>query len=133
MRRLAVIAVAVTALAGCATAPPPRPGSAGRPGSKVVDTLKVRGIPPGQLPRPGRCRIWYPGRPPGQQPPARTCDAVAATDVPAEAWLLHRPARQPGVVDLYERDPYAPGGQMIVSRFDVAKGQLLSRQRRHEP
>jgi len=26
-------------------------------------------IPPGHMPPPGKCRIWYPNRPPGQQPP----------------------------------------------------------------
>jgi hypothetical protein len=31
-------------------------------------------VPPGQLPPPGLCRVWYEGRPPGQQPGAINCD-----------------------------------------------------------
>jgi hypothetical protein len=30
---------------------------------------EVYGIPKGHLPPPGHCRIWYPNRPAGQQPP----------------------------------------------------------------
>lgn len=33
-----------------------------------------QGIPPGQLPPDGLCRVWYDGRPPGQQPRATNCD-----------------------------------------------------------
>jgi hypothetical protein len=42
-----------------------------------------QGIPPGQMPGPGLCRVWYDGRPPGQQPPATNCDnaeRIAARD-----------------------------------------------------
>ena len=31
------------------------------------------GVPSGHLPSPGQCRVWYPGRPPGQQPPPVDC------------------------------------------------------------
>lgn len=31
------------------------------------------GIPPGHMPPPGECRIWYEGTPPGQQPPPGDC------------------------------------------------------------
>lgn len=31
------------------------------------------GIPPGHLPPPGECRVWYDGVPPGQQPPPTSC------------------------------------------------------------
>lgn len=30
-------------------------------------------IPPGHLPPPGSCRVWYEGRPPGHQPPPTDC------------------------------------------------------------
>lgn len=33
-----------------------------------------QGIPPGQLPPDGLFRVWYDGRPPGQQPRATNCD-----------------------------------------------------------
>ena len=32
------------------------------------------GVPPGQMPGPGQCRVWYEGRPPGRQPAATNCD-----------------------------------------------------------
>ena len=30
-------------------------------------------VPPGHMPRPGYCRLWYPGVPPGHQPRAEPC------------------------------------------------------------
>lgn len=30
-------------------------------------------VPPGHLPPPGECRVWYPDLPPGQQPPPGDC------------------------------------------------------------
>lgn len=30
-------------------------------------------VPPGHLPPPGECRLWYPGLPSGQQPPPGDC------------------------------------------------------------
>lgn len=43
-------------------------GRAGRYGDRN------QGIPPGQLPPAGQCRVWYDGRPPGQQPRPTSCD-----------------------------------------------------------
>lgn len=42
-----------------------------------------QGIPPGQMPRAGECRVWYDGVPPGRQPRATSCreaERVAARD-----------------------------------------------------
>jgi hypothetical protein len=42
-----------------------------------------QGVPPGFLPRAGECRVWYDGRPPGQQPPPTNCrdaERIAARD-----------------------------------------------------
>jgi hypothetical protein len=33
-----------------------------------------QGIPPGQMPRAGQCRVWYDGLPPGRQPAPTSCD-----------------------------------------------------------
>jgi hypothetical protein len=33
-----------------------------------------QGIPPGHLPPPGQCRVWYDGTPPGRQPAPTSCD-----------------------------------------------------------
>ena len=34
----------------------------------------AQGIPPGQMPRAGECRVWYDGVPPGRQPAPTNCD-----------------------------------------------------------
>ena len=42
-----------------------------------------QGIPPGQLPPAGQCRVWYDGVPPGRQPGATSCreaERIAARD-----------------------------------------------------
>lgn len=41
----------------------------------------VQGIPPGHLPPPGECRVWYDDRPAGHQPPPTNCEAAER-----EAW-----------------------------------------------
>ena len=33
-----------------------------------------QGIPPGQMPPAGQCRVWYEGVPPGRQPSPTNCD-----------------------------------------------------------
>ena len=43
----------------------------------------TQGIPPGQMPPAGQCRVWYDGVPPGRQPPATSCreaERIAARD-----------------------------------------------------
>lgn len=35
-------------------------------------------VPPGHMPPPGMCRVWYDGVPPGHQPAPTNCDAAAA-------------------------------------------------------
>jgi hypothetical protein len=39
----------------------------------------TQGIPPGHLPPPGECRVWYEGRPPGHQPPPTDCRTAERT------------------------------------------------------
>ena len=44
---------------------------------------QTKSIPPGHLPPPGECRVWYDGRPPGHQPPPTSCreaERIAARD-----------------------------------------------------
>jgi hypothetical protein len=38
-----------------------------------------QGVPQGQLPPPGMCRVWYSDRPAGHQPPPVTCSEARAT------------------------------------------------------
>ena len=48
---------------------------------------KLPEIPPGQMPPPGKCRIWFPGEPPGQQPPPGDCRELRH-QIPPGAWLI---------------------------------------------
>lgn len=45
-------------------------------------------VPRGHYPPPGECRIWYPGRPAGQQPPPARCDRMVGR-VPYGAFVLY--------------------------------------------
>jgi hypothetical protein len=38
------------------------------------NSTRNQGIPPGQMPPAGQCRVWYEGRPAGQQPRATNCN-----------------------------------------------------------
>ncbi len=38
------------------------------------NSARNQGIPPGQMPPAGQCRVWYEGRAPGQQPRATNCN-----------------------------------------------------------
>lgn len=47
------------------------------------DKKAAHGIPPGQLPPDGMCRVWYDGVPPGRQPRATDCrdaERIASRD-----------------------------------------------------
>lgn len=44
---------------------------------------RAQGIPPGHLPPPGECRVWYDDRPAGHQPPPTSCreaERIASRD-----------------------------------------------------
>jgi len=45
------------------------------------------GIPKGHLPPPGECKIWIPGKEPGQQGPPQSC-ASALRNAPLGAWVI---------------------------------------------
>lgn len=73
-------ALALSALlAGCAVyheqRPDHRQGGYQHGGYYQPRQQAVR-IPPGQMPPPGKCRIWYPGQPPGHQGPVGKCSKL---------------------------------------------------------
>jgi hypothetical protein len=73
MRRAAAAFVVI----GLVTVPVAAQGPGGRYGDRA------QGVPPGHLPPPGECRVWYDDRPAGHQPAPTNChnaERVAARD-----------------------------------------------------
>jgi len=117
-----VAAAALSALAGCARSniysqPEARPGKA----PSAAATLSV---PPGQLPAPGLCRVWFPGRPPGRQPRARPCAQVESA-APAGTWVLYRPSQDRKVVHVRYVDDRRDGVVVWIRVFDASSGAFI--------
>ena len=69
----------------------------------------AQGIPPGQMPRAGECRVWYEGVPPGRQPRPTNCDdAERVASRSRNARVIYGDDVAYGTVDQY--DPYARNG-----------------------
>ena len=80
-------------------------------------------IPNGHLPPPGECRVWYPNRPAGQQPPPFKCGQSPGRVEPG-AWVFSPvPRRQEIEVSVY--DERRPGIVIDVGIFDARTGSLL--------
>lgn len=115
-------AAALSALAGCSgtntySQPEPRFGKA----PAGAETLAV---PPGQLPPPGACRLWFPGRPPGRQPKPRPCPEVESS-APAGAWVLYRPSQDRSVVHVRYVDDRRAGVVVWIRVFDASSGAFI--------
>ncbi len=95
------------------------------PGHKKMAHL---GIPPGHLPPPGECRIWFPGRPPGHQPPPGRCSHLER-ELPAGAWLLHRPGHGKHVLVNVCHDS-RPAVLVAIRTYEVASGRFVREERR---
>ena len=63
-------------------------------------------VPPGHMPPPGLCRLWFVGRPPGHQPRPDACARVFRMRPRADVIILHSPARG----DRWWRDRYREDG-----------------------
>jgi hypothetical protein len=94
-------AIATVVLAGTCVAPAWAQSDAGRyrdPNEGGRYSAEAQGIPPGYLPPPGACRVWYDGRPAGHQTPPTSC---------ADAERVARRERAARVV--YGGDPQMTG------------------------
>lgn len=128
-RFLIAVAGLGVAVSACSTAIRTAPA----PASRVVvvsdseDRSKLR-VPPGHYPPVGECRVWFPGRPPGQQPAAGPCSRLER-QAPAGSWLLYRPSSDRKVVHARVIDPHRDGVVVVVRVYDVNRGTYLGQER----
>lgn len=69
---------------------------------------RVVKVPPGHFPAPGHCRLWYPGVPPGKQPPAVRCSELRNT-AGSGAFILYNSKAWDADYDWRIRDRTNPG------------------------
>jgi hypothetical protein len=117
------------------------PATAGRPEAAPIvfeDRLVIEDtddksplpVPPAQLPAPGECRLWKPGRPLREQPRAGSCIEIE-TQAPPGSWILARPKQDPRLVQVRVIDPDQAGRVIQIRVYDAARGTYLgSRQQR---
>ena len=121
------VALAAIGLAACSkgtihTQPEPRADArASRAPAVAASSL---GVPPGHLPPPGFCRVWFPGRPPGRQPKPGACADVEA-GAPAGSWVLYRPSQDKKVVHVRYVDERRAGVVVWIRVFDVKSGAFV--------
>lgn len=91
-------------------------------------TAATLGIPPGHLPAAGQCRVWEPGRPPGQQRhlPNGACERVERAVEPGQ-WLVYRPGENKKIVEvrMYDAGSQRYPAVSLIRIFDLATGELL--------
>jgi hypothetical protein len=89
------------------------------------------GVPPGQRPPAGMCRIWIDGVPPGHQPAPTDC-ATAAARVPPNARIIYGDQ-----TSAYPRDPrrdvYDQSGRVYDPRRVDPSGTVVYDPRRVDP
>ena len=104
--------------------PPPQERPREEPPPPV--TAIMFGVPPGHLPDPGECRLWYPGTPPGRQPRPRSrpCEGLAAI-APAGSWIIYRPTYDRRLVYVRVVDERRPGYVVRVRIFDLETDRLV--------
>lgn len=66
-------------------------------------------VPPGHYPPPGQCRLWYPGRPPGQQPKPVKCSQLRGKAAGTGAFILYNDTAWDGDYDWSEQEKEKKG------------------------
>jgi hypothetical protein len=125
-------------LLGCGSksSPPPEPTPVVFEDRLVIgenDDKSPLRIGPNQLPAPGECRLWHPGRPLREQPRPGACAQIEPA-APPESWILYRPSQDPRLVHVRIVDSDQAGLVTQVRVYDAARGTYLgSKQRRDRP
>jgi hypothetical protein len=85
------------------------------PKNESPASYRTLNIPPGHLPPAGKCKIWYPGKPPGHQGPPMSCDA-ALRQAPADAWVISRAQNDTRILEVRERKS-GPRVEIIIRKY----------------
>ena len=84
------------------------------------------GIPPEQLPQPGECRLWLPGRPVSAQSASGSCSKIEPVAL-GGSWVLERPTEKPEEVYVRVIDPRRVGVVVAIRRYRAATGEYLGK------
>lgn len=68
---------------------------------KRYPSYRALGIPKGHLPPPGKCKIWQPGAPPGQQGSPMDKE-MAFRQVPPGYWVIERPGNDEDLIYIHQ-------------------------------
>lgn len=85
-----------------------------------------------ELPGPGECRLWKPGRSLREQSRAGACAQIEPT-APPESWILYRPRQDPRLVHVRIVDPDRAGLVTQVRVYDAERGTYLGSKQRARP
>ena len=113
--------LAATACNSIHSARSSQPAPAPQRGPSTAATL---GIPPGQLPPLGLCRVWLPGVAPGHQPRARGCASIEVA-APAGSWIVYRPPEHKREVYVRMVDRRRAGIVVGFRVYDIQRGTLI--------
>ncbi len=81
------------------------------------------GIPPGHLPPPGQCRVWFPGRPPGRQPRPGNCVEVERFVRPG-CWLVRRSYDDPKHIKVMVYSHERPSSVLSIRYYLAESGKF---------
>ena len=86
------------------------------------------GIPPGHLPPPGMCKIWFPNTPPGRQSKRSGNCNTLQRQVPQGAWLIRHPSgRGSDTVDVSVYEETRSGSlSLIIRTYNFETGIFIS-------